>query len=606
VEEGMPMAERAALHALAAELLYRAGRPAEQVADQLLAIAAPQGAWATQVLRGAADSAQRRGAPEASARYLRRALLDSSPSGADRGRLLVDLATSERSFAPAAAVRHIAQAVPLLDSPVERAEAVTRLAPTVLASTLLPVHDLLRQVADGLGDERQLCGHERELALRLEARIRHTASSDPVELAESVVRLKMLGPEPAMDTAGERELLAVLLNSVTCANALPAAEVAQLCNRILEREPAFPSQEHTALPMVVINLVAADSVHALGSWLDMAHQNASRRKTRVEQALIRTEQALVSLACGRLTESRDRAVEAFDLAGTEHDEVLTVSAVALASVAIQARDYRLVERLLDGRQRAAAQEPYLWALLTLLKGTVAAHEGDPHTALDHFYDAGHRLEQSDWRNPVLLPWASCAALVHHRLGESERAAALGLQEVERAQAWGAPSALGRALTVQGRVTEGPPGVVLLKDAVDVLETSANRFELCQGLLALGGRLGPGVLEGEAALRRAYTLALECGAPWLARRAGAKLGDAVPGPAPVRGPLTPAERKVAELAASGLTNQVIADDLGITCRAVEKHLTNCYRKMSIKGRAVLADALRELGDNSGESPHPTDG
>lgn len=593
VEEGMPMAERATMHALAAELLHRAGLPAEQVADQLLAITAPQGGWATQVLRTAADNALRHGEPETSARYLRRALLDSSPHGADRGRLLVDLATSERSFAPAAAVRHIAQAVPLLDSPVERAEAVARLAPAVLASTLLPVHDMLRQVVDGLGDEQGLEGQERELALHLEARVRHTAVSDPVELADSLVRLKTLGPDPAMDTAGERDLLTVLLRAATCAGALPAAEVADLSNRILEREPAFPAHVHTALPMLVTNLVAADSVHALGPWLDMAFQNAERTHTRVERAIIRTEQSLFSLACGRLADARDRAVEAFDLAGTERDEVITVSAVALTAVAIQSRDAPLAERLLGDRFRAA-REPYLWALLTLLKGTVLARDGDLRTALDHIHDAGHRLEQSEWSNPFLLPWASSAALVHHRLGNRERAASLSLQEVERARAWGAPATLGRALAVQGRVTEGPPGLVLLQDAVDVLEASANRFELCQALLALGQRLGPEVLEGEAALRRSYTLAHECGAPWLARRAGARLGDAAPAPAPVRGQLTPAERNVAELAVSGLTNQAIADDLGITCRAVEKHLTNCYRKMSIKGRSVLATALRELG------------
>ncbi|MFG2191752.1 AAA family ATPase [Streptomyces sp. NPDC048639] len=596
--EGMSTADRTATHARAAELLHQAGRPVEQVADQLMAINAPQDAWARQVLRAASESALHRGEAEASARYLRCALLDSFPHGSDRGRLLVDLATAERSFAPLAAVRHMSQAIPLLDSAADRADAMTRLAPIVLASSLLPVHDSLRQVADELGDERQLRGRERELALRLEARLRHTCTSNPVQLSDSVVRLKMLGPDPAMDTPAERELLAMLLASATCANALPAAEVGELCERILKREPAYLSHVHTAMPMVVASMVAADSTQTLGPWLEAAREEAARGGNRVEQALIRSEQALTSLAHGRLNEARPFATEAFELAGTEHDGVGVVAAVSLALVAIQSRDVSLAQQLLGGRYRAT-NESYLWALLTILGGTLALTKGDPRTALDHFYDAGHRMEQYSWRNPALLPWASHAAVVHYHLGEHERAAALSQQEVELAQLWGAPSALGRALTAQGRVTDGLPGVAMLRDAVDVLEGATNHFELSRALLALGDRLGVDSPEGEAALRRSHTLSVASGATRVADQAASRLGSTVlNSPVPVRGRLTPAELKVAKLAAGGLSNQAIADDFGISCRAVEKHLTNCYRKLSITGRSVLASALQDLGSESG--------
>jgi DNA-binding CsgD family transcriptional regulator len=597
VEEGMPLAERTAMHALAAELLHRAGRPPEQVAKHLMALTAPTYAWAIEVLRSAAYSAQSRGAPEAAARYLRRALL-VSPPGSDRAKLLVDLGTSERSFAPSASVRHIAQAVTLLDEPVERAQAVVRLAPTAFSSTVRPIHELLREVADALGPDR-LRGPDRELALRLEARIRQSALSVPVQLADSVTRLVGLGTEPSTGTRAERELLATLLGAATFANALPAQEVARLANRILEREPAFPAYVHTTLPMLVTNLVAADSIETLGSWLDAAQQNAAGRQTPLEQALIGAEQALVSLARGRVTEAKERALAAHDLAGAEHKEVFTVSAIALASVAIHTQDSKLAEWLLAGRYRAA-EEPYLWSALTMMRAKSAARQGDLSTALSHFVDVGHRLEQCGWRNPVLLPWASSAALVHLRLGDLKHAAELSCQELEQARVWGAPAALGRALRVHSRIVEGPGSTELLLEAVDVLDLSANRYELCLALLEFGERCGPADVRGRAALDRAHAEAVECDAPWLARRTEARLAEAPPGTRATRGQLTPAERRVAELAASGLTNQVIADDLNITCRAVEKHLTNCYRKMSIKGRAVLAASLREL-DQQSDSP-----
>lgn len=595
VKEGMPLPERVNLHNLAAELLYHDGRPAEEVAEQLMATTAPLDPWATQALRMAASDALRAGGPQAAARYLRRALL-GSPQGILRARLLVDLATSERSYAPAAAMRHISQAVPLLDSALDRAEAVARLAPSVRASTMPPVTELLRQIARELFPA--CSGPENELALRLEARLRQTSLTDPEQLADSVQRLHDLGHDPAMGTAAQRELLATLLTASMIANALPAAEVARLCGQILEREPASLSHVHTALPLVVTNLVVADSLQSLVPWLDRARQAGAREQTRMELAQIHNELALVAHARGNLAEARALAIQAFELTSGDSGEVMIVTAMSLTVVAAQLRDRKLADRLLAHRYRVA-EEPYLWALLTMLKGMMV-EESDPRSALEYFLKAGNCLEQFHWRNPALIPWASCAALMHHHLGEHQQAAELSEQEVARATTWGAAAALGRSLIVNGQVTDGPPGVAVLRDAVDVLETSANRFELGKSLLALGERLGPASSEGYAALRRAQTLGVQCGAAVLVKKASQALGEARLGPAPTRSLLTPAERKVAQLAASGLTNQAIAEELSISCRAVEKHLTKCYRKMSIKGRSFLGAALRRL-----EMPEPSD-
>jgi DNA-binding NarL/FixJ family response regulator len=64
-------------------------------------------------------------------------------------------------------------------------------------------------------------------------------------------------------------------------------------------------------------------------------------------------------------------------------------------------------------------------------------------------------------------------------------------------------------------------------------------------------------------------------------------------------LTPAERRVARLAAAGKTNQGIAADLYITVKTVEGHLAKTYRKLGVDSRRSLALALGDGEDEGGE-------
>lgn len=65
------------------------------------------------------------------------------------------------------------------------------------------------------------------------------------------------------------------------------------------------------------------------------------------------------------------------------------------------------------------------------------------------------------------------------------------------------------------------------------------------------------------------------------------------PGVVHPALTPQQRLVAELAASGLTNKQIAERLYLSPRTVGTHLYELYPKLGITSRAALRDALRSL-------------
>jgi DNA-binding NarL/FixJ family response regulator len=56
-------------------------------------------------------------------------------------------------------------------------------------------------------------------------------------------------------------------------------------------------------------------------------------------------------------------------------------------------------------------------------------------------------------------------------------------------------------------------------------------------------------------------------------------------------LTASERRVTALAADGYTNRDIAQELYVTPKTVEVHLSNAYRKLGIRSRRELAGALQ---------------
>lgn len=96
------------------------------------------------------------------------------------------------------------------------------------------------------------------------------------------------------------------------------------------------------------------------------------------------------------------------------------------------------------------------------------------------------------------------------------------------------------------------------------------------------------------LRRALDIATSCGAQALAKRARTELLATGSRPRRTRlsgiESLTPAERRVAELAGHGRTNTEIAHALFVTTKTVEWHLANSFRKLGITSRWDLATAL----------------
>ena len=91
------------------------------------------------------------------------------------------------------------------------------------------------------------------------------------------------------------------------------------------------------------------------------------------------------------------------------------------------------------------------------------------------------------------------------------------------------------------------------------------------------------------LAEALAMFEELGAPLWAERVREELGR-IGGRAPSRDELTPTERRIAELAAAGMTNREVAATLFVTPKTVESALTRIYRKLGVRSRTELARRL----------------
>ena len=126
--------------------------------------------------------------------------------------------------------------------------------------------------------------------------------------------------------------------------------------------------------------------------------------------------------------------------------------------------------------------------------------------------------------------------------------------------------------------------------------TAARLEHAKALAAWGQglRLARRPTEAREPLQRALDMATVFGATVLADHARTELQatgvrprtDALSG---VRA-LTASERRVAEAAAQGQSNKDIAQALFVTPKTIEVHLSNTYRKLGIRSRRELEEAL----------------
>ena len=584
-------AERDRLHREAAGILDASGAPPERVAAQLLAIDPAGERQVCATLRRAAEVALRAGASHSAVAYLRRALAEPPPQD-ERAELLVELGAAERLVDGRAALAHLREALELTTDRGRYVEIATQLA-WVLSFTARGEEavETAVQALSRLGDE------QRDLRRRLESAIILAGAQDPALAAARERVLAQLGEVEHEEGLGARMLQAQLLMEEHRREA-SAGELAARAGRLLaDGLPLREDNGSYAFCVPVQILIEADSDLAM-VWLERGLERAREEGDGFALGGDLMFSCLAHFRRGELADAvidGTEALEAIERWGAELGRPWCASYLARAQ--IESGD-------LDGAERTLARvappdggirNRLGWRQFLKARASLLLARGDARGSLDLILEAARHDRPENLR----LGWRSRAALCLSGLGEEpERAGALAEEEVTLARRWGAPGALGAALRSRGLVLGDQAGEECLREAVAVLDGSICKLERARALVELGAFLRRNGQRREARepLRDGLELARMCGAAPLASRAEDELRAAGASPRNVIragiDALTASERRVAQMAASGMSNKQIAQALFVTVKTVETHLHRAYQKLDVGSRAQLAVALEK--------------
>ncbi len=591
-------AERAQGHRRAARLLAEQAGEDERVAKHLLISEPAADPWVVERLVKTACAAGKQGAPESEAVFLRRALAEPPPPG-DRPALLLDLGMAEASAGLADWSEHIQQAVDT--APNNAAAGVCAL---VLGLALSRAQRFAEAVTVLDRATTSFATPDSDLALALEAAAVVSALNDPLSAPSVALRRETVLARAAGDPEGPPELLAAAAFISVLSNE-PAEVGADLAARALRAGGTSPPKSGIPPWFAFATWFSQTTLSLL--WAERYAQVRPLLDTSIAQARATGDGS--RLAVG-LAHRGWLALRRGDLCAAEGDarSALVASQLPAPSLYRVLNAGVLVEALVDQGELDAAEQALApldseaesgsitAAVLRVARGRLRVEQGRVAEGLEDFLAVGLALTRALITCPSYLPWRSEAALAHLALGDRESAGRLADEELELAQAFGAPRALGVAKRAAGVIAGGDRGASLLGGAIGQFEQGDASLERARALADLGALLRRRNRRTEARelLREALDAAHHAGAKPLAERAETELRatGARPRRAVLTGldALTASERRIAELASQGLTNREIAQTLFITARTVEGHLTSVFRKLMLDSRDELPAAL----------------
>jgi DNA-binding CsgD family transcriptional regulator/uncharacterized protein (UPF0147 family) len=606
----LPAADLRELHRKAAELLHRNGFPASGAARHLARAGDVRGGWAAQVFLVAADEALADDELDCAAERLEFAYRASRRAD-DRAAITARLVGLESRIDPSTRTKNFAR----LKSALYSGRVPQAQLPTAILHMLW--HGYTQHVDHAL--TRLACEPPgTPAAARVEflcawLRYTHPAHADRHRAlftgagvpgrADHADPLRPPVTQPSgAPAAGPDLLTAELLTALSVQH--PPASLAGLAQRSLAAH-RLDSGTVEALVAAVDCLIHLDRLDTVETWCASLLAEAQARHAPTWRSIFAALRAETLLRKGNLTGAADSATLALNLVPADHLGVWAGRpiAVLVRALTAQSRHAEAAAQLRRPVPRAMFESrfalPYLHAY-----GHHCLATGQPDSALRYFRRCGELMRQWNMDFAWLVPWRNDVAAAYAGAGDPRRAQAFATMHLELIGGPERHRTGGVSLRLLAATGDPHRRVPLLRHAVAVARAGGDGVELSTALAELGRahRSVGDVGKARPLLREAARLAAACGSDGagLAVRADRPLRKtAARGPRPMPEvrlaptgveTLSPAERRVAELAALGKRNREIADTLHITPSTVEQHLTRVYRKLSIARRGELRFVL----------------
>lgn len=596
VYDMQPAAARAEAHGRAARILAAEDADPELIAGHLLVAPAAADQGVVDQLLAAARTAMERGAPDAAMRYLGRAL-NEPPDEAARAPVLRALGNAESRAARREGIAHLRDAFARTRDPSERLDIALDIGQASTALGPAQVDQAKAEIGAALAAQ----DGDSEPAMLARAWLLYwsIASTDGPSSRAHAERARTMY---ARTQAGfGRRVLAAALAFADVWSNQPAAVVHALACDALGDDEAY----ERALAVGWQLAWCCPTLAVAGEW-DLAER-------RLTQALVSGQQRGSRRAARNALWVRT-AVRALrgDLAGAEDDgrqalewqreppwhSIIVLSfGVSLVDVLIDrsspAAAQTLLEELgLEGDPGSVAESTQLLCVRSRLRLV----QGKADAALADSLAARHKLRRAGLNPIALFSADERVAAAFAACGRHDEARAAAAEALRLAQIHDAPGPIGMAMRTAALLEHGPEQVGRLAAAVPLLACSGHKLEHARALIDLGAAMRR---QGERAaartpLSQGRDLAHRCGARALEERATQELraSGAKPRRIMVGGAdsLTPSERRVAQMAADGLTSRTIAEQLFVTQKTIETHLGHIYSKLDIPGRKHIAAAL----------------
>ncbi|MFJ4188326.1 AAA family ATPase [Kitasatospora sp. NPDC089509] len=546
------------------------------------------------LLAAAAESATRRGGALAAVTWLTRAAELSEDRTARSRRL------AEAAFVAGHAAR-LGQAHGLVLSGLTPGQAQSP------ASVLAFAYQTLYQDGDVRSAQRQVTAAIEQL--------RDGADSEPAEVLTRLVTLLLAISQYAGERSGwERthELLASLGDLVTGRTRIHSAAWSDVirygaeCAGVVERSTAeLPALEPWEVTRLAVSAYHLDLLSRYRPYLqrvvDRELETGAAASGMVMLHLIMLDQ----MALGEWDEAEDTGRRVLDLATGHGHELFAVQSRAylaqLAAMRGQAGRARDLQAEVDAWARPRGVG-FLTQLADSAGATAALSAGDYESA--YLYAIGitppGTFRPYTYQAPRTLLDLVEAARHTGRLGQA-RAHALAARDA------GLPDLSPRlALITHGALAmtadSEPEAAEMFARAESHPDAARFPFELARIRLAHGTRVCH--VRGRAPARRYLVAAAEAferlGAVGWAERARTELrttGAPARASTPDLTSLTWQERRIADLAAGGLTNKEIGTRMHLSPRTVSSHLYRIFPKLGITTRAALRDALSRVEEVS---------